>query len=136
MIGLIAGLGNDRDVSWIHDGKRQVGKTLLRADQRKRLGRGLEVLPEPPLDPPAGRLPERRKPLLKSVLAVGGVAQRLGHGGHGGLRRRRVVVTGAEVDHVHARLDEPALDRGDLGERIAWKGTHALAELDHVRWPF
>ena len=38
-------------------------------------------------------------------------------------RRRSVVVAGAEVDHVHARLDQPALDAGDLGQGIARQTT-------------
>jgi hypothetical protein len=45
--------------------------------------------------------------------------------------RRGVVVAGAEVDDIHAGLDQPALDGGDLGERIAWKRVQSLTEFDH-----
>ena len=53
------------------------------------------------------------------------------HGREDGLGWWRVVVAGAEVDDVHPGLEEPALDRRNLGKWIARQRLQPVTETDH-----
>src|SRR5205823_1135886 len=63
--------------------------------------------------------------------AHGGVAHRARQGVYGHGRRGEVGVAGAEIDHIDALREQPALDGRDLRHRIAGQRGESLAELGH-----
>ena len=96
--------------------------------QRQHLGGRIEVMPKRRSiqSTAAWRNPACPcwKPYLLSAVSPSASPQRLDHLG----RRRMSVVPGAQVDHVHARRDQPALDARDFGEGIARQATEPVAE--------
>src|SRR5215203_442388 len=82
-------------------------------------------------DPSRGSLAGLGKPLLEPVLAQCRVFERCDHTLDRDLGWRRIVVARTQVDDVHACLDQSALDRRDLRQRVARQTLDSLAEADH-----
>src|SRR5207248_3898499 len=72
---------------------------------------------------------------LERVTAHGGVAHRARQGVDRHRRRGEVGVTGAEIDHIHAPLEQAALDGRDFRHRIAGQRGESPAETGHTVTP-
>ena len=132
MIDGVPGIRHDGDVAGVEHRRREVGDALFRAEQRVQLRERIERQPETPLQVRRGRLPERRQADLERIAAHRRVLDRLGQRRDGHARRREVRVARADVDQVDALLDQPALDRGQLGHRVPRQRRESLGELGHV----
>src|ERR1041385_4440108 len=75
---------------------------------------------------------DRGQAELERVAAHGGVAHRARQRVDRHRRRGEVGVAGAEIDHIHAPLEQAALDGRDLRHRIAGQRGESLAELGHA----
>ena len=91
----------------------------------------IEARAEAALQVGGGGLTEDRQAELERVAAHGGVAHRARQRLHRDGGRGEIGVAGAEVDHIHALLEQPALGGGDLRHRIAGQRGQPLAELGH-----
>src|SRR5262249_14172000 len=120
-IGLISRLGHDHYVARVGYGKDYMRQTFLRSNQRNELGDRIEPHTEPAFDPARRCLPEFGQALLKSVFAESRLANGRRHALDGEFGRRGVVVTRTDVDYVHALVQEPALERRQLGHGVPGK---------------
>ncbi len=66
-----------------------------------------------------GGLTERGQPQLKRIAAHRGILQRACQRFHRNVGRREIGVACPDIDHIHTLLDQTALDRRQLGHRIA-----------------
>ena len=107
-----------------------MGEPLLRSDERKRLGERIELLAEAPLEIGAAGCPIGGQALLEPVLAEGRIPQRVTQGVHDDARRRRVIVARPEIDDVHPRIEQAALDRGDLRQGVSGKRRQPRARAN------
>ena len=112
----VAGIGHDGDVARVEHRRREVRDALLRAEQRVDLRERIECQPETPLQVRRGRLAKGGEADL--VAAHRRILNRLRQRLDGHARRREVRVAGADVDQVHPLLQQPPLDRGQLGHRV------------------
>src|SRR2546421_9839939 len=108
-----------------------MGDAFLGSDERMQLAERIESRAEATSQVCGGGFTEHRQAELERVAAHGGVAHRTRQGVYGHRRRGEVGVAGAEIDHIDALREQPALDGGDLRPRIAGQRRESLAELGH-----
>src|SRR2546421_7298896 len=108
-----------------------MGDAFLGSDERMQLAERIESRAEATSQVCGGGFTEHRQAELERVAAHGGVGHRARQGVYGDRRRGEVGVAGAEIDHIDALREQPALDGGDLRHRIAGQRGESLAELGH-----
>src|SRR5690242_10169617 len=125
-------LGHDRDVTRIEHRDSQVRDAFLRADEGVELRERIESRAEAAFHVRGRGLAEGGEAHLERVATHRGIAEGPAERVDRDLGRREVRVPGTHVDDVDPLLDEPTLDRRDLGHRIGGQRRQPLAELSHA----
>jgi hypothetical protein len=124
----IADSRHERVVSHIDEGREQVRKPFLAADEREDLGRRVELDTEAPTHPFGTCLTVRLRAGVGRILVVPGNGDRLGHGINDALRRGSVRVPDAERYDVDTLSLLCLLLAVDLGEQVRGQVVHALGD--------
>jgi hypothetical protein len=78
-MGWIRGIEEERTVPWVKNGKREMGCSLLGADQQLNLTLGVDLHAESAPTPGCHRLLERCCPRFKAIRRAGRVSDRRRH---------------------------------------------------------